>query len=321
MRIAILNVDNKRSKSSISDVEPFADPLPWLSGFIANHYFITKEKYKVEIEAILNESYDVILNLCDGAVGENRPGIEVVELLEKVNVPFTGASSSFYEPSRKEMRKACMNRSILTPWSIEIFHLAELNLLSLTYPLIVKHPNSYNSIGLTRKSVVYDFDSLSFQVKKMIREFKGALIEEYIEGKEYTALVVENPDDKNNPVVFTPMEICFPQGETFKHFDLKWKSHNSMKYLPVQDTEIFDRINKMSAEMFKEMNGTGYARCDLRMNAKNELFMLEINPNCSIYFPENDPSSADEILYFERDGHKRFTNLILRSAQNRVSRV
>ena len=72
--------------------------------------------------------------------------------------------------------------------------------------------------------------------------------------------------------------------------------------------------------MFINMNGSGYARSDIRMNNKGEIFMLEINPNCSVYFPKNNPSSADEILYNQKNGHEIFTELIIKSALSKQIR-
>ena len=58
------------------------------------------------VEACLEEGYDVYFNLCDGAADEDTPGIEVVQALERHRVPFTGATSTFYEPSREAMKAA-----------------------------------------------------------------------------------------------------------------------------------------------------------------------------------------------------------------------
>jgi D-alanine-D-alanine ligase len=45
--------------------------------------------------------------------------------------------------------------------------------------------------------------------------------QEFVDGREFTVLVAENPDDPRNPIAFVPVEVAFPAGETFKHFDLK----------------------------------------------------------------------------------------------------
>ncbi|MBI5540109.1 MAG: ATP-grasp domain-containing protein [Bacteroidia bacterium] len=319
MNICILTVDNNNLSSSISKYEPVANPLPYLNEHNCEQHFISFDKSIEQLKTLLNKQFDVFLNLCDGANGENRPGLEIVRELEKAKVAFTGANSSCYEPSRLEMKNACIRAGINIPKGIIVNDISKMNYLlnELSFPMIVKHFNSYNSIGMTKDSVVNNKEELELQINKIVGLFGSAMVEEYISGYEFTALVVENPLFGNNPIVFNPMQIIFPKGESFKHFDLKWKSHISMKYTPVLNEKVSADIKKMSLNMFKTLQCTGYARCDIRMNAMGELYMLEINPNCSIYFPKEDPSSADEILFAEEKGHAIFTDLILKSAFNR----
>jgi D-alanine-D-alanine ligase-like ATP-grasp enzyme len=323
MRICILNVDNQNSLSVISEFEPLADPSGWLNNHSYDRAFIRKKDAKIQIEDLLGRNYDLFLNLCDGAENEDRPGIEVVKMLEKANVAFTGAGSAFYDPSKDEMKDACLKSGVKFPKGINVFSIENIEekIKGMSFPFIVKHQKSYNSVGMTKDSVVNDVNALKAQVNKMVDVFGGALIEEYIDGREFTALVVENANNIKNPFVFMPMEIVFPEGETFKHFDLKWKGHAAMKYVPCDDKKIASKISTASSSMFKAMNGTGYGRCDLRMNRSGELFMLEINPNCSIYFPKEDCSSADEILYYEKESHEKFTQMIIHSALNRKNRI
>ena len=51
-----------------------------------------------------------------------------------------------------------------------------------------------------------------------------------------------------------------------------------------------------------------------------ELFMLEINPNCEIFYPPGDEGCADFILLNDPAGHQGFVDTILRSALKRARR-
>jgi len=86
----------------------------------------------------------------------------------------------------------------------------ELSAHTLKFPLIAKHPNSYSSIGLTRDSRVETPVALHEQAEKMIAAYGATLIEEFIEGREFSVLVVENADDELKPFAYRPLSLVFP---------------------------------------------------------------------------------------------------------------
>eukprot|EP00198_Chlamydomonas_reinhardtii_P014391 XP_001703728.1 predicted protein [Chlamydomonas reinhardtii] len=63
----------------------------------------------------------------------------------------------------------------------------------LRFPLIVKHPGGYGSVGMTKDSKVHNEEQLWKQVARFVGSFGGALVEEFITGREFTVLVVEEP--------------------------------------------------------------------------------------------------------------------------------
>ncbi len=307
-KIAVLSVNNNQSQSQISQFEPEINPLPYLGNFQADFYSLRKNESLKILEKIKGK-YDVYLNLCDGAEGDDRPGIEVVRFLEDNALAFTGAGSTFYEPSRFEMKHAAKESEVFVPDTFYVQNLDELKNHHFIFPCIVKHPNSYSSIGLTRNSVVDDQESLINETGKMILNFNGALIESYIPGDEYTALVVS--ESKNKSFAFYPAKIVFPNGETFKHFDLKWKGHCTMKYIPCPDLLLAEKLMKKSMAIYEKMNGTGYARFDYRVDKNGEIYFIELNPNCSLFYPEDNASSADEILSFSMNSMNLFVEKII----------
>ncbi len=317
MKVSVLLVDNQKSCSHISRFEPQINPLPYLKKCQVSCFYLTK-KNSIRILSKYYKDFDVFLNLCDGAKGDDRPGIEVVKFLERHNLPFTGAGSKFYEPSRIQMKKAAIKNKVCVPAYQFFYCEEEIKTCKLSFPRIVKHYNSYSSIGITKKSLVENPSSFKYQVKRMIKKYGGALVEEYIKGREFTVLVVSSGNEKN-PYVFEPVEIIFPEGEEFKHFDIKWKQHSQMKFVLCKDTSLTDYLKKKSMEIYKTIHGSGYARFDYRIDSQGNVFFLELNPNGSVYYPRKNASSADEILFLHSNGHEVFTSLILNYAFKRKS--
>ena len=115
--------------------------------------------------------FDVYLNLCDGNREKKNTydGLDVVKALEEVNLPFTGATSAFYNPTRDEMQAAAENCQVGFVLGKNVSSVPEAEALNgrLKYPLMVKHPNSFGSTGMTRKSCVKNLRALLSQVKRI----------------------------------------------------------------------------------------------------------------------------------------------------------
>jgi D-alanine-D-alanine ligase len=271
------------------------------------------------VTRLIEEGFDLFFNLCDGAADQDIPGIEVVQTLEEHGVAFTGATSEFYEPTREMMKMACRDQGIATPEYLFARDESDVELAAATlqFPLFVKHYSSYSSVGLSRHSRVTTPGGLRRQARKIISRFGTALIEEYVGGTECTVLVAENPDDPLHPTTYTPLQYRFPIGENFKHARMKWVDYDKMASFPVEDPRLEAKMRDVSARFFVALRGASFGRCDLRVNGDGVPHMLEINPNCGVYYPATDPGSADLCLALDPAGHLGFTRQLVRAAFRR----
>lgn len=323
LRVCLLTNQELDSEDFPDDDWP-CDPRPFLSEATWYVATIWYKECAYEIERLVRSGkFDLFFNLCDGAEDQDSPGIEVVKTLERLCVPFTGATSNFYEPSRQEMKAACERQGIPTPkWVItqdddDVEYAAK----HLKFPLFVKHYSSYASVDLSRASKVVTPAGLRRQARKIMTRYGRALVEEYIDGTEFTCLVAENPDDPLSPKTYTPMQYRFPEGETFKHSKMKWVDYDQLSSFPVTDPALDHKLRDISARFFLELGGASFGRCDIRVDRRGKPYMLEINPNCGVYYPPTDPGSADLCLLRDPDGHEGFTRQLVASALKRNERV
>jgi len=260
------------------------------------------------------KQYDVYLNLFEGSDDDNS-GAELVRALEILNLPFTGADSKFYEPTREQMQAVAEANGIKFAKGFRANQEADLHQAQkLTYPLIVKHPNSYASVGLIPESRVNSFEELVIQFQRVIKDFGSARVEEFIEGGEVSCLVADNPDDFSEPYAYTPAEVIFPDGENFMHEEVKWFNWETF-IVKLRNQDLLKPIQDVSKKMYLAMNGRGYARLDMRIRPNNELVILEINPNPGIlYYGQDDRSTTDLPISWDKDGHDGFLDRIFRSA-------
>ncbi len=321
MRICLLTTQDLDAVHFPKDDWP-CDPRPFLPEATWHVQVLEKPTAVETVTALATEGYDLFFNLCDGAADEKTPGIEVVQTLERLHVPFTGATSEYYEPSRVQMKEACRAQGIATPAYVLAGNDADVRRAAdtLRFPLFVKHHSSYASVSLSRASRVVTPAGLRRQARKIMTRHGKALIEEYIDGIEATVLVAENPDDPDRPTTYTPLQYRFPKGESFKHAQLKWVDYDALSSFPIEDPKLDARLRDVSARFFLELRGASFGRCDLRVDADGTPFMLEINPNCGVYYPLTDPGSADLCLARDPAGHEGFTRQILAAAFRRHER-
>ena len=321
MRICLLTTQDLDAVPFPDDDWP-CDPRPFMPDA---DWHLAVLDHASSIEQVcrrVDEGFDLFFNLCDGAADEQRPGIEVVRTLEELGVPFTGATSTFYEPSREAMKQACARERIATPRYVmaRCEEDVERAARTLQFPLFVKHHSSYASVALSRLSRVRTPAGLRRQARKIMRRFGAALIEEYVDGIECTVLVAENPADPSRPTTYTPMQYRFPEGEAFKHADMKWVDYDQLSCFPVDDPRLDAELRHACARFFVALDGASFGRCDVRVSHDGTPYMLEINPNCGVYYPPEDPGSADLCLARDPAGHAGFTRQLVDAAFARQRR-
>jgi len=305
MRICILTDE---------EIQDF-NPAPYMQGFDWEMVTMTDPVLDVLRELDARDEFDVYLNLCEGYenddVDDGDPdyqGLDVVKALEELNLPFTGADSRFFDPTREEMQAAAKTHAVsfVRGYRVKSVKEAERLVKNLRYPIMVKHPKSYGSTGMFRESRVDTPEQLAPQIERVCAEFGAARMEEFIVGKEYNVLVVDNPDDFENPIAYPPAELVFPPGEEFWHTDVKWNYDVIFDFKQVTDPGLIARLHDIAKRMYKSMDGNGYGRCDIRMNEQGELFILEINPNGGIMFKPEEYGPADYMILYDPGGYKVF---------------
>jgi D-alanine-D-alanine ligase len=308
--------------SSVPDEnDPPYDPSPHLNGYKWKHYLVDPKDVEDQILSLMDEGVEAFVNLCDGTPDDALSGVDLVKVMERLGAAFTGADSTFFDPSREEMKSAARRAGVPAPKTAFIKKSEDVDkaLKRLKFPMLVKPLHGYASVGITRDSRVETEDQLRLRVEREMQEFEGtAMVEEFIEGREFTCLVAENPDDPENPITFKPVEFIFPEGESFKHYDMKWVDYESMSVAPVIDPQIEKTLREQTVRMFRTLKGNGYARCDFRMDATGTIYMLEINPNCGIFYHPSEPGSADySLLKDPIYNHHKFLKLIIRAGIKR----
>jgi D-alanine-D-alanine ligase len=230
-----------------------------------------------------------VFNLFEGFCGYPETEALVPEILFQTGIPCTGCTGSMLRLALDKAKvKVILKAAGIRTTDFQLLNPRILDMFRLGYPCIVKPRSEDASHGLSAESVVDDFAALERQVSLVSSCYGGgALVEEFIDGREFNATVLGNSEC----VVLPMSEIAYslPSGmPRILTFAAKWQPDSlyfqATKAVCPADLEAEERkrITETARAAFKLLGGKGYARVDMRMSKDGELNVIEVNPNSDI---------------------------------------
>jgi D-alanine-D-alanine ligase-like ATP-grasp enzyme len=322
MRVCVLLPSYEGSSCDYQHYDPPRDLSHLLPEHTFHHAFLRKVSTFTQIRELAKQGFDIFVNLCEGYLDSDVPSIDVILALEQLKLPFTGPTSALYDPPKDLMKLVALSSGVNVPAWVLARTTADLPTAAATlrFPLFVK-PSAYgDSMGIDDRSLVSSVVELEHQACAKMPEFGSLLIEEYVDGREFTVLVYGTPDASEAPVALAPIEFLFPPGARFKTYDLKVTQFHPECNVPCADAELADRLKAAASAVFTGFSGTGYARMDFRLGPDHTLFFLEANFTCSVFYPDRYQGSADYILEFDGLGQAGFLRAIIAEGLARHAR-
>jgi len=307
MKVCVLQPDYSTTGVDYKNYDPPRDLSVLIPEAEVHNIFLNKLTTYKQLKELGKQGYDVFVNLCEGYLEWEVPSIDVMYTLELLNLPFTGPTTKLYDPPKELMKYLAYCEGVKTPGYvlIEKKEDTEQAIKHISFPLFVKPAKAGDSLGVDQHSLVGTKEELQQKVNSIIEEYGPLLVEEYIAGREFTVLVAANTDEKTC-TVFRPVEYIFPAGKEFKTYALKTSELHPDCNIPCNDPELDKQLRSATEKIFKGINGVGYARLDFRVNDKNEIFFLEINFTCSVFYKDGYEGSADFILKYDGIGQAGF---------------
>jgi D-alanine-D-alanine ligase len=142
----------------------------------------------------------------------------------------------------------------------------------LKLPVFVKPNNGGSSIGMSKVTKAGDLEAA---IAKAFKEDDQVLVEEMIEGREFTVGVFKT---KGTIVVLPLTEVRAHADKDFFDFEAKYQG-KSTEITPAQaDEAVADKIREAARNIYAVFNCRGVVRIDFIYNEElGKPFMLEIN--------------------------------------------
>jgi D-alanine-D-alanine ligase len=312
MKVCVLQPDYSTTGVDYKNYDPPRDLSILIPEAEVHNVFLNKLTTYKQLKELGKQGYDVFVNLCEGYLEWEVPSIDVIYTLELLNLPFTGPTTKLYDPPKELMKYLAYCEGVKTPGYVLINKSEDINeaIKHLSFPLFVKPAKAGDSLGIDEYSLVHNKKEFEQKASAIIEEYGPLLAEEYIAGREFTVLVAAN-DDGKTCTVFRPIEYLFPEGKEFKTYALKTSDLHPDCNVPCNDPELDKQLRFASERIFNGFKGVGYARLDFRVNEKKEIYFLEINFTCSVFYKDGYEGSADFVLKYDGIAQEGFLRHII----------
>lgn len=228
----------------------------------------------------------------------------IISYLELMQQPYTGCNPRGLLLSKDK----ALSKKILTYHRIQTPRFAVFPVgrtvhrpKKLEFPLFVKSVSEDASFGISQASIVNSDEQLVERVAFVHEHTKDdAIVEQYIEGQEIYVGVLGN----QRLQTFPPWEMDFGNmpSDTARiaTSQVKWNRKYQEKHgittreAKNLNSDMLEKIQKISKRVYRALNLSGYARMDLRVTEAGEIYVLEANANPNIEYGEDFAESAEK---------------------------
>jgi len=232
---------------------------------------------------------DVIFNLADQFKNNRAFDQNIASFLELQGLSFTGCGSSGLLLCKNKgiSKKILGYHRIHVPNFVMIARGKRIaRPRKLNFPILVKPLKEEASLGISQASLVENDDQFKERVQFIHDKYDSDVIaEEYIEGRELYVGVMGHHRLQVFPIrelVFKQVPPDEPKIATYKakwdeEYRKRWGLEN--QFAEGLDPAVVRKIELTCKRIYRLLTIDGYARIDLRLTPKNEIYFIEANPN------------------------------------------
>lgn len=235
---------------------------------------------------------DVVFNVAEGVFGTARES-HIPAMLEMLRVPYTGSDplSLAISLDKARTKEVLAYYGIPVPRTLLLSSMADLERvrrqrLPFGFPVIVKPVAEGSSKGIVNDAVVRGYDDLEAQVRRVITLYRqAALVEPYLEGREFTVAMIGNGDGVECLPIVEILFDTLPKGvNPIYSYEAKWIWDTAKDPLEIFrcpadiSPELKREIERICVGAFHALRLRDWSRIDVRCDAAGQPHVLEVNP-------------------------------------------
>jgi D-alanine-D-alanine ligase len=255
------------------------------------------------------DGIDAVFNLAEGIGGRGRES-QVPALLEMLGIPCTGSSplSIGLTLDKALAKRLAQSAGIATAPFAVARSVSDLSNVRLRYPLFVKPAAEGSSMGIGSDSRCENAEQLHRAGRRMLDAYGPLLIEEFLDGDEFTVGMIDGevigvmqvvPHDTSGPFVYS--------------VEVKRDYERQVTYV-LRDDEGVERVAR---QVWQAFDLRDVARIDVRCGAAGQPNFIEVNP-----LPGVHPRHSDLVILARALGwtHADLIGRIVDAARRRWGR-
>jgi len=276
-------------------------------------------------DALRADRPDIVFNMAEGSSGPCREG-HVPSILEYLDIPYTASDPLTLNICLDKARtKEILSFHGLPTARFRVVAEKDFSFNSLHYPLVVKPLYEGSSIGIWDNSLVRTRKDMRERVSWLLDRFnEPALVEEYLDGREFTVAILGNGTEAR---VLPIVEIKFdtlPRGvNPIYSYEAKWIWDRSEDPLQIfecparLDEELQLEIERMCLQAFRILRCRDWCRIDVRLDSAGRPHILELNPLPGILPDPEENSCFPKAARAAGLTYNQLINTVLDSARKR----
>lgn len=275
MKIAILKDDlTSVIRADDNDNQEQADFVEQLLSEHEVKQFPFSPDMKKNIKNLNAFKPDMVFNLVESVCGQGKLAVFAPQLLETLQIPFTGNKSfAHFISADKDLAKDLLLQNNLPTPTDEFVK---------GYTYILKAKTEHASIGLDESCIITPLsaEELKSALHNKEKSTKMEWIaEQYIDGREFNVGLLGDE-------VLPPAEMCFSndfKGHKILTYEAKWNEDTSAYQKSRRtfdiDSDTIEKLKRLSLLCRGALGLKGYSRIDFRMDSAQNLYIIDVNTN------------------------------------------
>jgi D-alanine-D-alanine ligase len=241
---------------------------------------------------------EMVFNMIGSIKGNEYLSAAVPAILELLEIPYTGAGILGESLSYNKflVKKLLQQNGVPVPFYQLMNTPSDPLDPTLRYPLISKLNEIHGAVEITKNSVSEDEKHLRERIRFLVSTYKQpVLVEEYIVGREVTAILLEGLNKK----VYLAEKVFSASDDkyVFGTFESQWLDVEKSAY--IYQKYIDSVLKEYVRRAFEITKMTDYGKFDIRIDQSGRYFFIDCNSNPAFGPKESDCALANILDLYE----------------------